>query len=83
VFPSKAALVQEREKIRTITAVIQSHTPLPYLIKSLNRQVTGWANYFSYGYARQAWWEIDWFLRGRLIQHFNGAVNGRIVRRPA
>jgi len=26
-------------------------------------------NYFSYGHPRGAWWEIDWFLRGRLILH--------------
>ena len=35
----------------------------------LNQHLKGWAEYFKYGYPRGAWWEIDWFVRGRLIQH--------------
>jgi len=69
VIPSEKAVAREREKLRELTGVSQSHTPLPQLVDRLNRQLRGWANYFSYGYPRGAWWEIDWFVRSRLIGH--------------
>ena len=69
VLPAEKSVAREREKIRAMTDVSQSHTPLPQLVDRLNRQLKGWANYFSYGYPRGAWWEIDWFVRGRLIGH--------------
>jgi len=69
VFPSAKSVAREREKLRELTAVSQSHTPLPQLVNRLNRQLRGWANYYGYGYPRGAWWEIDWFVRGRLIRH--------------
>jgi RNA-directed DNA polymerase len=69
VLPSKKALAREREKVRTLIDTNQSHTPLPQLMARLNRHLEGWANYFCYGYPRGAWWELDWFVRGRLIRH--------------
>jgi RNA-directed DNA polymerase len=69
VCPSARAVAREREKLRVLTGAGQSHTPLPHLVDRLNRQLRGWANYFSYGYPRGAWWEIDWFVRSRLIGH--------------
>jgi RNA-directed DNA polymerase len=69
VLPSRKALAREREKLRTLTNASQSHTPLPQLVARLNRHLEGWANYFCYGYPRGAWWEVDWFVRGRLIRH--------------
>ena len=69
VFPSKKAVARERERLRQLTSVNQCHTPILDLITRLNRQLRGWANYFRYGYPRAAWWEIDWFVRGRLIRH--------------
>ena len=41
----------------------------------------GWANYFSLGYATGAHWEIDWYVRGRLIQHLQRRSQ-RPYRRP-
>ena len=69
VFPAEKSLAREREKLREMTATSQSHVPLPQLVERLNRHLGGWANYFSYGYPRGAWWEIDWFVRSRLIGH--------------
>jgi RNA-directed DNA polymerase len=69
VLPSNKALAREREKLPTMTDASQSQTPLPQLVAKLNRHLEGWANYFSYGYPRGAWWEVDWFVRGRLIRH--------------
>ena len=69
VCPSAKAVTREREKLAALTDASQSCTPLPQLIGRLNRHLEGWANYFSYGYPRGAWWEIDWFVRGRLILH--------------
>jgi RNA-directed DNA polymerase len=69
VFPSKKAVAREREQLRQMTSVHLSHVPIPELITRLNRQLRGWGNYFRYGYPRSAWWEIDWFVRGRLIRH--------------
>lgn len=69
MFPSKKAVQREREKLHEMTDSHQCYKPIPTLIGELNRQLEGWANYFSVGYSTGAHWEIDWYVRGRLIQH--------------
>ena len=43
--------------------------PIATLVGELNRRLKGWANYFSVGYPAGVSWEIDWYVRGRLIQY--------------
>jgi RNA-directed DNA polymerase len=69
VFPSKKAVQRERDKLHEMTNSHQCFKPTPDLIDELNRHLKGWANYFSFGYATGVHWEIDWFVRGRLIRH--------------
>jgi RNA-directed DNA polymerase len=69
VFPSKKAVQRERDKLREMTNSHQCFKPIPNLIGELNRHLKGWANYFSFGYPTGVYWEIDWFVRGRLIRH--------------
>lgn len=69
VFPSKKAVQRERDKLHQMTNSHQCYKPIPDLIDELNRHLKGWANYFSFGYASGVHWEIDWFVRGRLIRH--------------
>jgi len=69
VVPSKKALERERAKLREMTNATQSHTPLPQLIEGLNRHLKGWANYFRYGYARHAFYQMDSYVRWRLTRH--------------
>jgi RNA-directed DNA polymerase len=69
VFPSKQAVQRERDKLHEMTNSHQCFKPIPDLIDELNRHLKGWANYFSFGYATGVHWEIDWFVRSRLIRH--------------
>jgi RNA-directed DNA polymerase len=69
VFPSKKAVQRERDKLREMTSCHQCFKPISTLMDELNRQLKGWANYFSFGYSTGVYWEIDWFVRSRLIQH--------------
>jgi RNA-directed DNA polymerase len=69
MFPSKKAVQREREKLHEMTDSHQCFKPIPILIGELNRHRKGWANYFSLGYSTGVHWEIDWYVRGRLIQH--------------
>src|SRR5256714_4888737 len=69
MFPSAKAVQKEREKLHAMTNSHQCFKPISTLIGELNRQLKGWANYFSIGYPTSAHWEIDWYVRGRLIQH--------------
>jgi RNA-directed DNA polymerase len=69
MVPSKKALAQEREQLRAMTDVAQSHKPLPRLITELNRHLKGWGNYFSLGYSRAAFRKINGFVRDRLFHH--------------
>ncbi|MDT8322458.1 MAG: group II intron maturase-specific domain-containing protein, partial [Xanthomonadales bacterium] len=47
----------------------QSHRPVTQLIERLNRQLRGWANYFSFGYPRCAKRSINWYVRSRITGH--------------
>ena len=42
---------------------------LPQLINELNGHLKGWANYFSYGYPRKGFRQINRYVRQRLTQH--------------
>ena len=69
VFPSKRAVQREREKLHEMTNSHQCFKPISVLIGELNRHLKGWANYFSFGYPTGVYWEIDWYVRSRLIRH--------------
>ena len=69
VFPSKQAVQREREKLHEMTDSHQCFKPIPRLIGELNRQMKGWANYYSLGYPMSAYCEIERYVQGRLIQH--------------
>lgn len=69
LFPSKESCARRREKVRQKLCSKTSHVPIPALIGQLNQQLTGWANYFSAGYPRKNYREMNSFVRQRLIKH--------------
>lgn len=71
MVPSVKAMQAERESLHRLTNSRQCFKPVPKLIAEINRQMQGWKNYFSLGYPQGAYWEMDWYVRGRLIQHLH------------
>lgn len=69
VFPSKKALAHERQQLRVKTSARVCYVPIPVLIAGLNRHLTGWANYFSFGYPRMAFRHLNRYVRDRLGVH--------------
>ena len=69
MVPSAKAMKKERENLHELTNSQQCFKPVPELIAEVNQQLQGWKNYFSIGRPQDAYWEIDWYVRGRLIQH--------------
>jgi RNA-directed DNA polymerase len=69
VSPSRKALAKEREKLRGLTSKSWCFLPIPALIQRLNRHLRGWAAYFSFGYPRVAFRELNRYVRTRLASH--------------
>ncbi|MFC1816865.1 group II intron maturase-specific domain-containing protein [Thermodesulfobacteriota bacterium] len=69
VFVSGKSLARERGKLRELTARRKSCLPIPRMVGEVNRQLTGWGNYFHYGYPRKAFRKVNSFLELRLIAH--------------
>jgi RNA-directed DNA polymerase len=82
VGPSKKALQRERDRINELTDRRQGCTPIPQLIGKLNRQLKGWANYFSLGYPSKAYRQINWHLGYRLANHLKHHRSQRPYYRP-
>ena len=68
---SKKALVRERAKLRAMTSARMCFKPIPALIQTLNRHLQGWANYFGFGYARDAFRAINFAVQQRLRSHLD------------
>jgi RNA-directed DNA polymerase len=77
VAPSRKALAKERARLRTLTSSRQCFQPIPALIRTLNRHLAGWANYFSLGHPRAAFRAINCAVQQRLRAHL-----GRRSQRP-
>jgi RNA-directed DNA polymerase len=82
VEPSNKALQRERDRISEMTDRRQGCTPIPRLIDRLNRQTEGWANYFSLGYPRKAYRNINWHLGYRLANHLKRHRSQRPYQLP-
>lgn len=77
VSASRKALVRERARLREMTSSHMCWKPIPALIRILNRHLAGWANYFSFGYTRDAFRAINFSVQQRLRAHL-----GRRSQRP-
>jgi len=69
LFPSKKVLARERTKLREMTSPRLCYVPIIDLIEGINRNLLGWANYFKFGYPRQAMRHINRYTRIRLVIH--------------
>jgi RNA-directed DNA polymerase len=66
---SKAALLREQAKLRTMIGPRQCWTPLPQLVEELNAHLRSWAKYYRHGYARKGFRQINSYVRDRLAGH--------------
>jgi RNA-directed DNA polymerase len=69
IFPSQKSMQKEREILRWMTSPKMCFKPIPALICDLNRHLTGWANYFNYGYPRKSFRDLNWFVMNRIVRH--------------
>lgn len=69
VCPSKKVLARERDALRGIVSIRAGCSPLPALVCRLNRHLRGWANYFDFGYPRNAFRHVNDYVRKRLARH--------------
>ncbi len=64
-WPSKKAQKRLKEKVNTLL-LRGNPTPWPKLQERLNRLLSGWAEYFSFGFTHQAYNTVGWHVRMRV-----------------
>jgi len=67
--PSSQTLRREREKLREMTGPEMCFKPIVAMIAQINDHLRGWSNYFGKGYPRDAFRQINRFVRERLERH--------------
>lgn len=82
VVPSAKAIARRRAALREVTDHRRCHVPVPELVKTVNHQLRGWSNYFSYGFTRSAYRAINRYAVDRLTIHLNRRSQ-RTCRPPA
>jgi RNA-directed DNA polymerase len=82
VVPSAKAVAHRRAKLREITNAKYCMVPIAELVTRVNRQNRGWANYFSYGFVRNAQRIVNNFAVCRLTVHLKRRSQ-RACRPPA
>ncbi len=69
MVPSPGVCARERDKIRGMVNKKHCFVPIPDLIKEVNVQLSGWANYFNKGRSRPAFRHMNWFVFQRMARH--------------
>lgn len=82
VIPSAKAVALRKARLREATSGKQCFVPISELVKTLNQQLNGWANYFSYGFPRWAYRELNTYTIDRLTIHLQRRSQ-RACRPPA
>ncbi|MFE5166031.1 group II intron reverse transcriptase/maturase, partial [Streptomyces sp. NPDC056697] len=80
--PSKKAIQSIKGKVKEKTNRSTQHLELAELLRSLNRLMQGWANYFRFGVSKQVFHAIDHFAWRRItkwIYHKHSRLTWRQV----
>jgi RNA-directed DNA polymerase len=80
---SPKSIQRERDKLREMTGPEQCFKPIVVLIGQINRQTMGWSQYFSLGYPRKAYRDINCYVQRRLIRHLKRRSQRPYRRREA
>jgi RNA-directed DNA polymerase len=75
--PSKTAIQKVKDKVKTKTYRSTRHQDLDTLIRSLNRSLRGWANYFRYGVSKAIFSAVDQHAWRRLMRWIRAKYRGR------
>lgn len=81
--PSVKAVARRCEALRTVTSRRQAGVPLLELVETMNRQLRGWGQYFSFGHPRRAHRAMNLFVIERLTTHLQHHRSQRACRPPA
>jgi RNA-directed DNA polymerase len=68
VFPSKKSVARLRQTLRDVLDR-NPVTPIPTLIAQVNRTLRGWSVYYSHGYPRAAFRQVNRIVSESLTQH--------------
>jgi RNA-directed DNA polymerase len=83
-YPSKKALASVMAKVRSLTARAK-HRTLGDLLRSLNRVLRGWCNYFRHGVSSRTFGYLGhftwWRIFGWRLKRHAGLNKGNFVRR--
>ena len=86
--PSKKAIQAIKDKVKAKTYRSTRHMQPDELILSVNRAVTGWANYFRHGVSKAIFNAVDHHAWGRIMrwlrakyQHRNSPIGMPELRR--
>ena len=71
IGPSKKSLKKARDVIRAKTGSKRCFMPTPELVEDLNRYVQGWSQYYQFGYPRQAFRAMNYYVGSRMLRHLN------------
>ena len=71
LVPSKKSLKKARAVIHERTGPKRCFMPTPDLVKDLNLYLKGWGQYYRFGYPRQAFHSLNYYIGSRLLTHLN------------
>jgi RNA-directed DNA polymerase len=69
VMPSAKAVDRARNRVRELTDARNNFRPIDEMVGGVSNWLRSWANYYRYGYPRQAFREMNWFVQLRLMRH--------------
>ncbi len=69
--PSKRSANKARERIRQLTSTRRSFVPIPIIIGHIGTFLRGWRGYFSIGYPRATYRDLNSYVVERLRIHLN------------
>jgi RNA-directed DNA polymerase len=68
VFPAQKSVTRLRQRLRALLAA-NPVTPIPTLVGQVNRLLYGWKHYFSLGYPRMAFRDVNQYVVAALTRH--------------
>jgi RNA-directed DNA polymerase len=68
-YPSRRALNKERAQLKRMTSKRYVHLPIAKLVAWINRHLRGWVEYFKFGYPKDAYGKLLFYLQERMLWH--------------